>query len=273
MTAGYTSSELKLNTSATAIPTANVTSDGAGHVAPGTGVSNLHATVSGPTAGLYATYFNAGFSSDVTVKFDFLKLNETFNDLLATTVATNPFVSFAGAGSVDLLNSTVIGNLNYRFDLYPNFWTEPTVGAPIYQFELWFGRRPAWPSQRQSRQSTRWRPFRHLDPLGNGVLMTTTLTGLAYNDVVVQGGFIPVIRISREQSAGAIRSRPYARRRHSRIELRFWGRDKLVRARRCLRGSAPVRRGRQGRRTLPVVKGDPSPSPNRCRRLFSRRMV
>ena len=35
---------------------------------------------------------------------------------------------------------------------------------PIYQFELWVGRRPAWPSRRQSRQGTRWRPFRHLDP-------------------------------------------------------------------------------------------------------------
>ena len=28
--------------------------------------------------------------------------------------------------------------------------------------------------------------------IGNGVLMTTTLTGLAYNDVMVEGGFIPV---------------------------------------------------------------------------------
>ena len=39
------------------------------------------------------------------------------------------FIPFAGAGSVNLLNSTVVGNLNYRFDLYPNFWIEPTVGV------------------------------------------------------------------------------------------------------------------------------------------------
>ena len=75
VTAGYTSSELKLNTSATSIDQPLV----------GTGVSHLRATVSGPTAGAYATYFNGGFSTDVTVKFDFLTLNETFNDLLATT--------------------------------------------------------------------------------------------------------------------------------------------------------------------------------------------
>ena len=93
------------------------------------------------------------------------------------------------------------------------------------------------------------RPF-----LGNGVLMTTTLTGLAYNDVVVQGGFVPV-RLSGEQSAGASRSRLDARRRHPRVELRFWERVELVRARRCLRGSAPVRRWRQSSRPVPVVRG------------------
>ena len=83
----------------------------------------------GPTVGAYATYFSAGFSTDVTAKFDFLTVNETFNDLLATTITQNPFVFSAGAGSVNLLNSTVFGNLNYRFDLYPNFWIEPTVGV------------------------------------------------------------------------------------------------------------------------------------------------
>src|SRR5262249_32157874 len=128
VTAGYTWSELKLNTTATSIDQPLV----------GTGVSRLRATASGPTAGLYATYFNAGFSSDLTVKFDFLTLDQTFNDLFATTgvytfAATGfgvpPFISFAGAGSVSLLNSTVVGNLNYRFDLYPNFWIEPTVGV------------------------------------------------------------------------------------------------------------------------------------------------
>ena len=54
-----------------------------------TGVAHLRATLSGPSTGLYATYFNAGFSSDITLKFDILSLNETFNDLLATTVIPN----------------------------------------------------------------------------------------------------------------------------------------------------------------------------------------
>jgi hypothetical protein len=190
VTAGYTSSELKLNTSATAIPTANVTSSGA-NVAPGTGVSNLNATLSGPTAGLYGTYFNAAFSSDVAVKFDFLRLNETFNDLLATTAATNPFVSFAGAGSVNLLNSTIVGNLNYRFDLYPNFWTEPTVGVQYTNSSYGSGASQLGLADGNLVRVQGGARF-GTSTLFNGVLMTSTLTGLAYNDVVVQGGLIPV---------------------------------------------------------------------------------
>src|SRR5215831_17492251 len=105
---------MKLNTSASLSPlqTAGfIQSGGAGQV--GTGVSQLRATVSGPTVGAYATYFSAGFSTDVTAKFDFLTVNETFNDLLATTglggsafpPAPPPFLAFSGAGSVSLLNS------------------------------------------------------------------------------------------------------------------------------------------------------------------------
>ena len=167
---------------------------------PGTGVSHLRATVSGPTAGAYATYFSAGFSSDVTVKFDFLTLNETFNDLLATTahirspprIGVPPFISFAGAGSVNLLNSTVVGNLNYRFDLYPNFWIEPTVGVQYTNSSYGSGAAQLGLADGNLVRVQGGARFGTSTLLGNGVLMTTTLTGLAYNDVVVQGGFVPV---------------------------------------------------------------------------------
>jgi hypothetical protein len=185
VTAGYTSSEVKLNTSATQIPTAGITT------VVGTGVSNLNATVSGPTAGLYGTYFNAGFSGDVAVKFDFLRLNETFNDLLATTIAQNPFVSFAGAGSVNLLNSTIVGNLNYRFDLYPNFWTEPTVGVQYTNSSYGSGAAQLGLANGNLVRVQGGARF-GTSTLFNGVLMTSTLTGLAYNDVVVEGGLVPV---------------------------------------------------------------------------------
>ncbi len=187
VTAGYTWSELKLNTTAVSL---NPRAEN-GFV--GDGVSRLRATLSGPTAGLYATYFNAGFSSDVTVKFDFLTLNETFNDLLASTGGNIPaFSSFAGAASVSLLNSTVVGNLNYRFDLYPNFWIEPTVGVGYTNSSYGSGAAQLGLADGNLVRVQGGARFGTSTLISNGVLMTTILTGLAYNDVVVQGGFIPV---------------------------------------------------------------------------------
>jgi Autotransporter beta-domain len=189
VTAGYVSSELKLTTSATPTDQPLV----------GTGVSRLRATVSGPTAGLYATYFNAGFSSDVAVKFDFLTVDETFNDLLATTgeytltrFGVPPFIPFAGAGSVSLLNSTVVGNLNYRFDLYPNFWIEPTVGVAYTNSSYGSGAAELGLADGNLVRVQGGARFGTSTLISNRVLMTTMLTGLAYNDVLVQGGFIPV---------------------------------------------------------------------------------
>ena len=72
--AGFVSSNLTLNATSLQF---NVSD----HPFVGPGVTRTTAHLSGPTAGLYGTYFNAGFSSDLTVKFDFLTLNQTFNDL------------------------------------------------------------------------------------------------------------------------------------------------------------------------------------------------
>jgi hypothetical protein len=192
VTAGYTHSELKLNTVAT-----DVSNQPSG-AKVGTGVSSLRATVSGPTVGGYATYFNAGFSSDFTAKFDFLTVDETFNDLLATTGPTGgpntipAFISFVGAGSVNLLNSTVVGNLNYRFDLYQNFWVEPTVGVAYTNSSYGSGAAQLGLADGNLVRVQGGARFGTSTLLSNGVLMTSMLTGLAYNDVVVQGGVIPV---------------------------------------------------------------------------------
>jgi hypothetical protein len=194
VTLGFTSSELNLNT--TAIPT-DRTGPSAGLV--GTGVSRLNANVSGPTVGLYATYFSGGFSSDFTAKFDFLTVDETFNDFFATTgaggsafVSPPPFLPFSGAGSVSLLNSTVVGNFNYRFDLYPNFWIEPTVGLQYTKSSYGSGASQLGLADGNLVRVQGGARFGTSTLLSDRVLMTTTLTTLAYNDVVVQGGFIPV---------------------------------------------------------------------------------
>jgi len=109
----------------------------------------MHATLTGGTVGLYATYFNGGFSTDFLAKADVFSLAENFTDLLAFSAGSPfpagctpvaPFASFFGApfdclfsdnDPIPVINTTVMGNLNYRFNIYPNFWIEPTVGAQI----------------------------------------------------------------------------------------------------------------------------------------------
>jgi len=192
---------MKLNTSASLSPLQsagvianNGVVNGVGTV--GTGVNHLRATVSGPTVGAYATYFSAGFSTDVTAKFDFLTVDETFNDLLATTTGqaqgVQAFLPFAGAGSVSLLNSTFVGNLNYRFDLYPNFWIEPTVGVAYTNSSYGSGAAQLGLADGNLVRVQGGARFGTSILLNNGVLMTPILTGLAYNDVVVQGGVFQV---------------------------------------------------------------------------------
>ena len=194
VTAGYVSSKLKLNTVAT-----DVTPAGLNTSRVGTGVSRLSANLSGPTAGLYATYFNAGFSSDVAVKFDFLRLDETFNELLATTDVDNKSIGssipFAGAGSVNLLNSTVVGNLNHRFYLYPNFWLEPTVGASYTNSSYGSGAAQLGLANGNLVRVQGGSRFGTSTVLSNGVVMTSVLTGLAYSNVVVQGGVFPGVGV------------------------------------------------------------------------------
>ena len=174
------SSNLTLNSASISSKAGNV----------GGGSSRLYANLSGPSAGLFATYFNRGFSSDFLLKVDAPTLNETFNDLLFTTVPS--VVPFGGGGSVGLLNATIAGNLNYKFDLYPNFWIEPTVGAQYtnssygsnaFQFGLADGNLVMVQGGARFGATTL---------INNNILMTTILTGLAYDDVLVSGGFIPV---------------------------------------------------------------------------------
>ncbi|MDQ6703880.1 MAG: autotransporter outer membrane beta-barrel domain-containing protein [Pseudomonadota bacterium] len=188
--AGYVSSNLNLQTTAT--PNTPV-SGCAGNCI---GVSHTFAKLTGPSAGLYATYFNGGFSTDVSLKVDALSLNENFDNwvTLFAPGAINPTLDrqalVVNGGSTHLLNATVAVNANYRFDLQNNFWIEPTAGvqytnssyasdaanlglADGYLLMVQGG-------ARVGSSSLLW----------NNVLMTTILTGLAYDDVLVKGGFI-----------------------------------------------------------------------------------
>jgi hypothetical protein len=90
-----------------------------------------------------------------------------------------------------LLAATIAGNLNYRFDLYPNFWIEPTVGA-LYTNSSWgSGAGQLGLANGDLVRVQDGARFGASTFINNRILMTTTLTGLAYDDVLVAGGFIP----------------------------------------------------------------------------------
>jgi hypothetical protein len=181
--AGFTSSKLTLNTSSM------------DQSQPcGQWSSHMNATLSGPTAGLYVTYFNGGFSTDFLVKVDIFTLKEISTESLAFTNAgtgAGPFSSpFAGSGSTNLLNGTVADNLNYRFDLSPRFWVEPTAGAQFTSTTYEAGAADLGLAdgllvmvQGGVRLGTDFL-------IGNSVQTTAIITGLAYDDVLVNGGFI-----------------------------------------------------------------------------------
>ena len=182
--AGFVSSNLTLNATNLQF---NAPTQPFSFIGPGSSRTTAH--LSGPTAGHYATYFNGGFSTDFTLRIDALNLDEAFNEL--ATCSCGAYLPVSGNGSVPLLNGTVAGNLNYRFNLYPNFWIEPTVGAQYTNssygsnaFQLGLEDGNLVMVQGGAR-------FGNTTLIYNHILMTTTLTGLAYDDVLVAGGFIP----------------------------------------------------------------------------------
>ena len=117
-----------------------------------------------------AIYISGGFSTDTTVKADFL------------TIAS----SAAGVPTLGLTNIVVAPNLNYKFD-YMRCWVEPTVGAS-YTDTSWNGPATAfgfthghqWRVQGGVRFGTSWDWY--------GVRVDPVLGLFAYSDVEVQGG-------------------------------------------------------------------------------------
>ena len=186
ITAGYVSSDLSLSTSALSNNPGN----------KGGGSSHLSGDLTGPTVGLFATYFNGGFSTDSILKFDVLNLKETFNDFLVTTANTDP-VTHRGGGSVSLLNTTIAGNLNYRFDVSPNLWIEPTVGAQYTHSSYGSNASQLGLADGDLGRIQGGARFGVTTLIDNRIPLTTILTGLAYDDFSVSGGFIPAAAFNR----------------------------------------------------------------------------
>ncbi len=188
--AGYLESDVKVNTSvvSTAPPGA------VGGLSNGFG--NLKAHLSGPSLGGYVTYFNGPWSNDFLIKNDFLDLNESFTDTQAFQVCNcfpgtfNPFTSvFTGSGKASLDEFTVSDNLNYRIPLMARLWMEPTGGVQ-YTLSSYSGGAAALGLKDGDMVRLQGGSRFGIDGVLGDTKVTTTLTGLVYDDVVVSGNFI-----------------------------------------------------------------------------------
>jgi hypothetical protein len=154
--------------------------------------TSLKAQIDGPSAGAFATYLNGPFSADLLTRIDFLRVNETFSDLLnfnlgAVNAGTVPF---SGSGSTNVNDYVVAGNGNYRLVTTPTWWLEPTAGFRFIYSDFADGSAAMlglkdghdWRVQGGLRVGT--------DFFWGTVHVTPTVTGLAYDDVQVTGGVI-----------------------------------------------------------------------------------
>jgi hypothetical protein len=189
---GYMSSDVRLTTTSISGSPNNV----------GNGANTLNAHLDGPSAGAYVTYFNDRFSAGATFRADFLNLSESFIDSLAYTVngttvngqfqqsaGTGVTVPFAGSGSTRLTNYTTNGNLNYRIPVSPTSWIEPTAGVQ-YTFSDYDASAAALGLSNGHLVKVQGGARYGFDYFWGAARLTTTLTGLAYDDVEVTGGFI-----------------------------------------------------------------------------------
>jgi hypothetical protein len=170
---GYLWSNLSSSTTAT-----NAT------IGPGFGTLSGH--LSGPSVGAYATYFLNGFSTDLTLKVDFLHLNETFTDSLSFGGAQTFTSAFAGSGSTNLINYGIVWNIQQKIFLSNAVWIEPTVGLKYYIADYdsdaaALGLADGHVLRLQGGARLGWQ-F-----LWNNVVVTPVLTGLVYDDVTVSG--------------------------------------------------------------------------------------
>jgi len=185
---GYMESNVRLN----------VTTISGDPARAASGASRFTSKLNGPSVGGYVSYFNGPFSNDFLVKADFLSLNQQYNDSLGFGLCTcflglgvSPIaynVQQAGNGSTSVNMVTISDFVSYRIPVAATTWIEPTAGAQFinssydssaallglkdgYSIRLQGGLRVGFVGLFDSR-------------------LTTTVTGLILDDVVVRGNFI-----------------------------------------------------------------------------------
>jgi hypothetical protein len=147
--------------------------------------TSLKARIDGPSAGVFATYLNGPFSADLLARVDFLRINETFSDVLNFSAGVGP-IPYSGSGSTNLNDYIVAGDANYRFAMTPVYWLEPTAG---FRFTYSDYDRTAAALGLKNGDDLRLLGGLRVgtDLYWGTVRVTPTLTGLAYDDVLITG--------------------------------------------------------------------------------------
>jgi Autotransporter beta-domain len=159
------------------------------------GSSRTAAHIDGPSLGAYVTYFNGPVSNDFLIKDDFLSLSQNASQILGFGPCTcftsnSPFIAGqSGSGSTNLNQLTIADNVNYRVRWYDWMWIEPTAGVRYVN--------SSYASSAEALGLADGYIFRvqggaklGFDSSVNSNHLTTVLTGLLFDDVVVHGNNI-----------------------------------------------------------------------------------
>ncbi len=125
-------------------------------------------TATTPAGGAYAAYINGGFSADASFIASFTRARGVEGGVAFNNRDTDSYTTSA--------------NLQYKYDLNPNWWVEPTVGWSYTQSSfnaVGFIDGHTVRLQGGARVGTEW--------IYGTVKVQPTLTGIAYSDVILVG--------------------------------------------------------------------------------------
>ncbi len=188
---GYTTSSIQINT--TSIPSPLTLSGERNLLPASSGVTNVN--LDGPSVGAYLTYLSGGFSFDQTLKADFFTLSQNFFQFAGFTGWVNKqqtggsaVVPLGGYGTTQAILFSALGNMNFRFLSDYGVWIEPTAG---YQYTHSMYDNGARLNLADGDRLLLQAGARiGADTSLYGMRVRTTFTGLAYDNVIVSGGFL-----------------------------------------------------------------------------------
>jgi len=171
-------------------------------------VAGAEQTLQGGSVGLYTSFFLAGLSGDLTYKADFFDLDRSglSRERVFSNGCGGGFVpmTLPGGGtalsrsldaSTRLTDHTIALNGNYRLELGNGWWMEPTAGVRFTYSDFDNDASALGLADGRVLRIQGGLRFGTATVVSGGHYWTTTLTGLLYSDVLIDGyvanSFVP----------------------------------------------------------------------------------